>query len=118
MRETIVFLMMGVEPRCRAAGEEQKAHVWERRYWSLFCGKTAVIVGVGVIGIATAKLLKAFEMQVVGVTRTPRAVEGFDEIIPTDATAGKPRPAPISDQRSAGDERQCCCCSMPRYSRR
>jgi len=84
MRETIVFLMMGVAREARRLAEAQKAHVWERRYWSLFCGKTAVIVGVGVIGIATAKLLKAFEMHVVGLTRTPRAIEGFDEVMPTD----------------------------------
>jgi phosphoglycerate dehydrogenase-like enzyme len=84
MRETIVFLMMGVAREVRRLAEAQKAHIWERRYWSLFCGKTAVIVGVGVIGIATARLLKAFDMHVVGVTRTPRAIEGFDEIMPTD----------------------------------
>jgi D-2-hydroxyacid dehydrogenase (NADP+) len=84
MRETIVFLMMGAAREARRLADAQKAHVWDRRYWSLFCGKTAVIVGVGVIGIATAKLLKAFEMDVVGVTRTPRAAEGFDEMMPTE----------------------------------
>jgi phosphoglycerate dehydrogenase-like enzyme len=83
MRETIVFLMMGVAREARRLAEAQKAHLWERRLWSLFCGKTAVIVGVGVIGVATAKLLKAFEMHVIGLTRTPRATEGFDEIMPT-----------------------------------
>ena len=84
MRETIVFLMMGVAREVRRLADAQKAHVWERRYWSLFAGKTAVIVGVGVIGVATAKLLKAFEMQIIGVTRTPRTAEGFDGIMPTD----------------------------------
>jgi D-2-hydroxyacid dehydrogenase (NADP+) len=84
MRETIVFLMMGAAREARRLADAQKAHVWDRRYWSLFTGKTAVIVGVGVIGIATAKLLKAFEMHVVGVTRTPRAAEGFDEMMPTE----------------------------------
>jgi phosphoglycerate dehydrogenase-like enzyme len=84
MRETIVFLMMGVAREARRLAEAQKSHLWDRRYWSLLAGKTAVIAGVGVIGIATAKLLKAFEMHVVGVTRTPRAIEGFDEIMPTD----------------------------------
>jgi phosphoglycerate dehydrogenase-like enzyme len=83
MRETIVFLMMGVAREARRLAEAQKAHLWERRLWSLFSGKTAVIVGVGVIGVATAKLLKAFEMHVIGLTRTPRATEGFDEIMPT-----------------------------------
>jgi D-2-hydroxyacid dehydrogenase (NADP+) len=83
MRETIVFLMMGIAREARRLAEAQKAHLWERRYWSLFRGKTAVIVGVGVIGIATAKLLRAFDMHVVGLTRTPRITEGFDEIMPT-----------------------------------
>jgi D-2-hydroxyacid dehydrogenase (NADP+) len=85
MRETIVFLMMGVARHARRLAEAQRAHLWERRYWSLFAGKTAVIVGVGVIGVTTAKLLKAFDMHVIGLTRTPRAAEGFDEIMPTDA---------------------------------
>ena len=57
MRETIVFLMMGVAREARRLVEAQNAHVWERRLWSLFCGKTAVLVGIGVIGIATGKLL-------------------------------------------------------------
>jgi D-2-hydroxyacid dehydrogenase (NADP+) len=83
MRETIVFLMMGVARGARRLAQAQQSHLWDRRFWSLLGGKTAVIVGVGVIGIATAKLLKAFEMQVVGVTRTPRAIDGFDEIMPT-----------------------------------
>jgi len=84
MRETIVFLMMGIAREARRLAEAQKAHLWERRYWSLFAGKTAVIVGIGVIGVATAKLLKAFDMHVIGLTRTPRPTEGFDEIMPTD----------------------------------
>jgi D-2-hydroxyacid dehydrogenase (NADP+) len=84
MRETIVLLMMGAARDVRRLADAQKAHVWDRRYWSLFTGKTAVIVGVGVIGVATAKLLKAFEMHVVGVTRTPRTADGFDEMIPTE----------------------------------
>jgi phosphoglycerate dehydrogenase-like enzyme len=50
----------------------------------LFYGRTAVIVGVGVVGIAIGELLKAFGMQVIGLTRTVRDVEGFDEIMPTD----------------------------------
>jgi D-2-hydroxyacid dehydrogenase (NADP+) len=83
MRETVVYLMMGVSRGVARLVEDQKAHVWERRFWHLFYGKTAVVVGVGVVGTAIAQLLKAFGMDVIGVSRTPRAIEGFDEIMPT-----------------------------------
>jgi D-2-hydroxyacid dehydrogenase (NADP+) len=82
MRETVVYLMMGVSRGVARLVEDQKAHVWDRRLYSLFNGKTAVIAGVGVVGIAIGQLLKAFGMHVVGITRTQRPVEGFDEIIP------------------------------------
>ncbi len=84
MRETVVYLMMGVSRGVARLVDDQRAHVWERRFWNLFYGKTAVIVGVGVVGIAIGQLLKAFGMHVVGLTRTPRPVEGFDEVMPTE----------------------------------
>ena len=74
MRETVVYLMMGVSRSVAALVEDQKAHVWDRRFWGLFYGKTAVIAGVGVVGIAIGRLLDAFGMHIIGVTRTPRAV--------------------------------------------
>jgi len=84
MRETVVYLMMAVSRDVKDLVEEQKAHVWNRRFYSLFTGKTAVVVGVGVVGTAIGQLLKAFGMHVIGVTRTTRAVEGFDDMMPTD----------------------------------
>jgi phosphoglycerate dehydrogenase-like enzyme len=84
MRETVVYLMMAVSRDVKGLVEEQKAHIWNRRFYSLFKGKTALVVGVGVVGVAIGQLLKAFGMHVVGVTRTPRAVEGFDEMVSTD----------------------------------
>ena len=87
MRETVVYMMMGVSRGVARLVDDQKAHEWNRRYYSLFNGKTAVVVGVGVVGTAIARLLKAFGMHVVGVTRMPRAVEGFDETLPTDRLA-------------------------------
>ena len=84
MRETVIYLMLGVSRGVARLVEDQRAHVWDRRSYNLFMGKTAMIVGVGVVGTAIAQLLKAFGMYVIGVSRTPRAVEGFDEILPTD----------------------------------
>jgi D-2-hydroxyacid dehydrogenase (NADP+) len=84
MRETVIYLMMGVSRGVSRLVEDNEAHVWQRRFWSLLYRKTAVIVGVGVVGIAIGQLLKAFGMHVVGVSRTPRPVEGFDEMLSTD----------------------------------
>jgi phosphoglycerate dehydrogenase-like enzyme len=84
MRETVVYLMLAVSRDVRSLVAEQNAHRWNRRFYNLLNGKTAVIVGVGVVGIAIGQLLKAFGMRVVGVTRTPRAVNGFDEMMPTE----------------------------------
>ncbi len=84
MREQVVYLMMAVSRGTSRQIEDTKSHHWERRLWSTLNGKTAVIVGVGVVGIAIGELLKALGMHVIGVTRTPRTIAGFDEIMPTD----------------------------------
>ncbi len=82
MRETVLYLMQGVSRNVARLVEDNKAHFWERRFYKLLYGRTAVVVGIGVVGIAIGQLLKAFGMHVVGLTRTPREVEGFDEMLP------------------------------------
>jgi D-2-hydroxyacid dehydrogenase (NADP+) len=84
MREEILYLMMAVSRDAARQVEDKRTHHWERRLWSTLNGKTAVIVGIGVIGIAIGELLKALGMYVIGVTRTPRPIAGFDDIMPTD----------------------------------
>jgi|SRR6516164_2851194 len=84
MREQVVYMMMGVSRDVVRAVGDQKAHFWERRLWSTLHGKTAVVAGTGVVGSAIAELLKALGMQVIGVSRSPRAAGGFDEMIATD----------------------------------
>ncbi len=84
MREEVLYLMMAVSRDAARAVEDKKARHFERRLWSTLNGKTAVIVGIGVIGIAIGELLRALDMAVIGVTRTPRAVAGFDGMLPTD----------------------------------
>jgi D-2-hydroxyacid dehydrogenase (NADP+) len=48
----------------------------------LLAGKTAVVIGTGVAGSAIGSLLQALEMKVIGVSRTPRPVAGFDTVVP------------------------------------
>jgi D-2-hydroxyacid dehydrogenase (NADP+) len=93
MREEVVYLMMALSRDAARQIEDKNAHRWERRLWSTLNGKTAVIVGIGVIGIAIGELLKALGMKVIGVTRTPRAVAGFDDMMPTDRLADAARRA-------------------------
>jgi len=93
MREEIVYLMMAVSRNALQAAEDKRTRHWERRLWSTLDGKTAVIVGVGVVGIAIGELLKALGMTVIGVTRTPRAIAGFDDMMPTDRLADAARRA-------------------------
>jgi D-2-hydroxyacid dehydrogenase (NADP+) len=87
MREEIVYLMMAVSRDALQAAEDKRSRHWERRLWSTLDGKTAVIVGIGVVGIAIGELLKALGMTVIGVSRTPRAIAGFDDMMPTDRLA-------------------------------
>lgn len=84
MREQVVYMMMAVSRNATRQVEDHQHRVWARRLWSTLHGKTAVIVGTGVVGAAIGELLAAFGMHVVGVSRTPRAQKGFGEIMPMD----------------------------------
>jgi D-2-hydroxyacid dehydrogenase (NADP+) len=83
MREMAAYLMLCLTHNVIRQVEDQKAHVWDRRLWTLLYEKTAVVVGVGVSGTAIAEGLGAFGMHVIGVTRTPREIAGFAAMMPT-----------------------------------
>ena len=84
MRETVATLMLALSRDVGRLVTNKAAHRWERgERWPLLAGKTAVVVGIGVSGIAIGELLKAFGMRVIGVTRTPRPIAGFDAMMPT-----------------------------------
>lgn len=66
------------------------ARLRAERRWDHFAngelaGETIAIVGMGSIGRAIAQRARAFEMHVIGVTRTGEAVEGADQTLPTSA---------------------------------
>ncbi len=88
MRETVAALMLALARDAARLVHNKDAHRWDRgERWPLLAGKTAVVVGIGVSGIAIGELLKAFGMRVVGLSRTPRAIAGFDAILPTGRIA-------------------------------
>src|SRR5580658_6410600 len=84
MREQVVYLMMATSRDATRQVEDYQHRIWKRRLWSTLHGKTAVIVGTGIVGGAIGELLKALGMHVIGVSRTPRQAAGFDEILPAD----------------------------------
>jgi D-2-hydroxyacid dehydrogenase (NADP+) len=84
MREQVVYLMMAASRDAKRQVEDHQHHIWQRRLWSTLHGKTAVVVGTGIVGAAIGELLKALGMRTIGVTRTPRKVTGFDEVMPSD----------------------------------
>ena len=84
MREQVVYMMMAVSRDATRQLEDYQHGVWARRLWSTLHGKTAAIVGTGVVGAAIGEVLKAFGMRVLGVSRTPRPGQGFDQMMPME----------------------------------
>ncbi len=54
-------------------------HKWDRFRAKKLQGRTVGILGVGLIAEALAPRLKGLQMRVVGISRTPRPIESFDE---------------------------------------
>ena len=50
MREQVVYMMMAVSRDATRQVEDYQHRIWQRRLWSTLHGKTAVIVGTGIVG--------------------------------------------------------------------
>ncbi len=118
MREQVVYMMMAVSRDAMRQVEDHQHRVWARRLWSTLHGKTAVIVGTGVVGAAIGELLAAFGMHVVGVSRTPRARKRLRRDHADGPSARGRGQGGLSHQRPAGDAWQTSICSTPRCSPR
>ena len=60
-------------------GNQQRAR-WESLYSTPIAGRTLLVIGVGSIGAAVARRCGALGMQVIGVTRHGRALDGVAEM--------------------------------------
>jgi phosphoglycerate dehydrogenase-like enzyme len=88
MRETVAYLMLTMSHDTPRLVRQQAQHRWDRgRPWPLLARKTAVLVGTGISGSAVGQLLQAFGLRVIGVSRTPRAEQGFDDMVPIEKLA-------------------------------
>lgn len=81
MSELAFLLMVGLARDLPRMLRNQRKAVWDRFEQARLYGKTVAIVGVGIIGGDLALRCKACGMRVIGVTRTPRAVDGIDDMM-------------------------------------
>ena len=61
----------------------QRERRWDVRFTTTIGGKTVVVVGLGALGSAVARLCRKFGLRVLGVRRDPRPVRGVDRVYPT-----------------------------------
>jgi phosphoglycerate dehydrogenase-like enzyme len=80
MSEIAMLHMLALAREVPQLVRNQDRHIPQRIVPKLLENRTVVILGVGAIAEHTAKVCKAFGMTTVGVTNTPRPVEGFDRM--------------------------------------
>jgi D-2-hydroxyacid dehydrogenase (NADP+) len=84
MAEAAILHMMSLYRDVPQLVRNQAAHVWDRFKPRVLDHRTVVILGVGAIAEHVARVCKAFGMTTIGVSRTPRIIEGFDRFYPRD----------------------------------
>jgi D-2-hydroxyacid dehydrogenase (NADP+) len=84
LSEMTILLMLSLARQFPRSVSARDKHVWDRFRAQLLYRKTVGILGVGLIAADLAPRLKALGMNVVGITRTPRDLPGFDGFVPRD----------------------------------
>lgn len=80
MAEFVLSYMLAQERQHAVRAAAQKSGIWDDRLPGGLAGRTVLIVGCGDIGQAVARFLKPFGCILIGVARTARRVEPFEEI--------------------------------------
>ncbi|MCF6139336.1 D-2-hydroxyacid dehydrogenase [Pseudalkalibacillus berkeleyi] len=82
MGEYTIAMMLQVVRSLAEIRQNQADKVWSRRIpMNELHGKTIGVLGAGAIGSEIARLAKAFNMKTIGMNRSGRSVEYFDEVV-------------------------------------
>lgn len=87
MAEAALFHMLCLARDVRRTVHAQDEHRYEPWDPHVLDGRTVGIVGIGVVGEHVARACKALGMTVVGITRTPRPVDGVDRMVAREELA-------------------------------
>ncbi len=87
LSEMAFMHMLNLSRNYRQILKNQERGAWVKVPQPRLCGKTVVIVGVGLISEELAPRCKAFGMKVIGVTSAPRELPGFDLMMKRDELA-------------------------------
>lgn len=83
--ETIFALMLGLTRKIHTYVQQQQRKEWHHAQMNLeIHGKTLGIIGVGEIGKETARIAKAFRMNVIGIRHSGKPTENVDEMFTPD----------------------------------
>jgi D-2-hydroxyacid dehydrogenase (NADP+) len=77
-----LMFMLAAAKGLRPWLESQAACEWQTYESDELTGRVCGIIGLGAIGLEVARLAKAFEMQTVGVRRSPAPAENLDRVLP------------------------------------
>ena len=80
MSEMAFLMMLAFNRDLRRIERQRGEQKWERYPGTTLDGKTVGILGLGAIAEDMAPRFKAFGMKVVGISRTKRAIPGFDAV--------------------------------------
>jgi phosphoglycerate dehydrogenase-like enzyme len=81
IRESATMALLMLNARLPAMTTNQRAARWEQIFSSTIAGKTAVIVGTGAMGTATAEAAAALGMTVIGASRSGAPKPAFARVV-------------------------------------
>jgi phosphoglycerate dehydrogenase-like enzyme len=85
MAEYAIAMLLQVSRQAKVLYENEKKHKWDRTVrMTEITGKTMLVVGAGAIGQEVARLAKAFRMKTIGISRSGRQTDYFDEMFPIE----------------------------------
>jgi len=82
--ETVIGVIISLNANLLKYVEQQRRRVWETHFFRPLRGQTLLIVGLGRVGVETARLARRLGMRVIGVKRQAAPHPDADEVVGYD----------------------------------